>query len=64
MTDIYQHPRRFPGNAPGAFYTTGQPCVAADAIGGMMGDCLQCEAPEAEAPELATIAVQTLVDDS
>jgi hypothetical protein len=33
-----QHPRRCPLNVPGAFYTT--------------GDCLACEAPEAEAPDL------------
>lgn len=39
--DVTMHqprPQRYPLNAPGPFYTTGQ--------------CLACEAPEAEAPEL------------
>ncbi len=35
---IHQHPRRCMLNVPGPFYTT--------------GDCLACEAPEIEAPEL------------
>ena len=35
---VHQHPKRCPLNAPGPFYT--------------MGECLACEAPEAEAPDL------------
>jgi hypothetical protein len=35
---VHSHPRRCPLNVAGPFYTT--------------GDCLACEAPEAEAPEL------------
>jgi uncharacterized protein (TIGR02996 family) len=34
----HEHPRRFPLNVPGPFYTC--------------GDCLACEAPEHEAPDL------------
>ena len=53
--NYYVHPRRFPLNAPGAFYTTGR-CYqeTARSEGGVAwhGDCLQCEAPELEAPEL------------
>ena len=44
----YQHPRRFPKNAPGPFYTLGY--VAS--CGNWCGDCLACEVPEAEAPDL------------
>src|ERR1700740_892007 len=39
----YEHPRRFERNAPGPFYTT--------ATNGR-ADCLQCGAPEHEAPDL------------
>jgi hypothetical protein len=35
---VHQHPKRCPLNAPGPFYT--------------MGQCMACEAPEAEAPDL------------
>lgn len=52
MPEEFVHPRRFPANAPGAFYTTGHPCTGTGTVDGMIGDCLQCEAPEAEAPEL------------
>ena len=45
---VYQHPRRFPGNAPGEFYTLG----SRHACGTWAGDCLACAAPEAEAPDL------------
>lgn len=54
-SDDFHYPRRFPLNAPGPFYTTGgqrsssnQP--SAERV--WTGDCLSCEAPEAEAPEL------------
>ncbi len=43
----YEHPRRFPKNASGPFYTLGT-CHK----GKWSGDCLWCQAPEAEAPEL------------
>jgi len=36
--EVYLHPKRCPLNVPGPFYT--------------MGDCMACEAPETEAPEL------------
>src|SRR5437870_8981674 len=45
---VYQHPRRFPRNVPGPFYTLGHVAVC----GNWCGDCLACEAPEAEAPDL------------
>ena len=54
-TDYFHHPRRFPKNADGPFYTTGSQTPetnAADAAMVWCGDCMQCEAPEAEAPEL------------
>ncbi len=35
---VHQNPKRCPLNAPGPFYT--------------MGECLACDAPEAEAPDL------------
>src|SRR5262249_30775367 len=44
----YLHPRRFPKNAPGPFYTLG----AVASCGNWCGDCLACDAPEDEAPEL------------
>jgi len=54
-TDYFQHPHRFPQNAVGAFYTTGYQTRETDAPDARMvwcANCLQCEAPEAEAPEL------------
>ncbi len=54
-SDYFQHPQRFPGNAAGAFYTTGQQCPESnepDAPLVWMGNCLSCEAPETEAPKL------------
>lgn len=54
-TEFFQHPRRFPKNANGPFYTTGHQCrrdSSSDAPLVWCGDCLFCEAPEAEAPEL------------
>jgi len=48
----FRHPNRFPGNADGPFYTTGHECVGVTEFGGMMADCLQCQAPEHEAPDL------------
>ena len=54
-TDYFRHPRRFPKNADGSFYTTGYQTRETDAPDAKLvwcGDCMQCEAPEAEAPEL------------
>ena len=54
-SDYYHHPRRLPKNAAGPFYTTGYQTRETDATDGAFvwcGDCMQCEAPEAEAPEL------------
>ncbi len=48
----FLHPNRFPGNADGPFYTTGHNCLGVTKFHCMMADCLQCEAPEHEAPEL------------
>lgn len=52
--DYYQHPRRNPKNMAGPFYTTGSPDQGTDAANpdNWWGDCMACEAPEAEAPEL------------
>jgi hypothetical protein len=44
----YQHPQRFPKNAVGPFYTLGH----RSSLDEWCGQCLACEAPEAEAPEL------------
>lgn len=54
-TEYFQHPRRFPKNAAGPFYTTGHQSRMNDSPDSPMvwcGDCLWCGAPEAEAPEL------------
>lgn len=54
-TDYFHHPRRFPKNAPGPFYTTGHECRRDDSPNSPLewcGDCLWCGAPEAEAPSL------------
>jgi len=53
--DYFRHPRRFPDNVVGPFYTTGHPRGSADDPDsplGWCGDCLWCGAPEAEAPTL------------
>jgi hypothetical protein len=53
--DYFVHPNRFPKNAAGAFYSTGHQCRAnsdSNAQQVWCGDCLACEAPEFEAPEL------------
>ena len=50
MSNYFEHPCRFKLNAEGPFYTTG--CPSAESECGMIGDCLQCEAPEHEAPDL------------
>ena len=53
--DYFRNPRRFPKNAGGPFYTTGHQTRETDASDAKLvwcGDCMQCEAPEAEAPEL------------
>jgi hypothetical protein len=53
--DHFVHPRRFPKNAAGPFYTLGHRCpqiTSRDAPRLWCGDCLACEAPEAEAPDL------------
>ncbi len=52
MNDDFLHSRRFPKNASGPFYTTGTQTQE-----GWGGDCLECQAPEAEAPDL--LAPQT-----
>jgi hypothetical protein len=44
----YEHPNRFPKNAPGPFYTLGY--VATN--GTVCGQCMACGAPEAEATDL------------
>ncbi len=53
-TNYFQHPRRFPKNAEGPFYTTGHRSIgrSKDVEGEWCADCLWCEAPEYEAPEL------------
>ena len=54
-TEYFQHPRRFPKNADGPFYTTGHQARETDSPDSRLvwcGDCLWCEAPEGEAPEL------------
>lgn len=43
----FLHPRRFPKNAAGPFYTTGS-----ESKEGWGDDCLECQAPEVEAPDL------------
>ena len=47
-TVIYIHPKRFPKNAPGPFYTLGD----VDEKGNWCGECLSCTLPESEAPTL------------
>jgi hypothetical protein len=44
----YEHPQRFPKNAPGPFYTLGYRASCRK----WCGECMSCEAPEAEAPDL------------
>lgn len=54
-TEYFRNPRRFPKNADGPFYTTGcqsRDTDAPDAKTIWCGNCMQCEGPEAEAPEL------------
>ncbi len=46
--DYFQHPKRFPKNVPGAFYTVGH--ISQE--GTWCGQCLSCGVPEAEAPTL------------
>jgi len=53
--DYFVHPRRFPENAEGAFYTFGHQCRESNAPDAQLvwcGDCCACEAPEFEAPDL------------
>jgi hypothetical protein len=53
--DYFRHPRRFPKNADGPFYTLGtqsRETNSPDAQLVWCGDCLSCEAPELEAPDL------------
>ena len=52
--DYFHHPLRFPGNAEGPFYTLGHKCSAIErhTRREWCGDCMQCEAPELEAPDL------------
>ncbi len=54
-TDYFQHPQRFPKNSDGPFYTTGHQSRKTNSPNSPLtwcGDCLSCEAPELEAPEL------------
>lgn len=63
--DFFHHPRRFPKNADGPFYTTGYPTRETNEAGSPLvwcGDCLQCEAPESEAPELLAPLVDENID--
>ena len=46
--EIFDHPSRFPKNAPGPFYTIGDQYDD----GSWCGRCLSCGVPEAEAPSL------------
>lgn len=48
----FTHPRRFPGNVEGPFYTTGTIVCGDSKYVGITSDCLQCSAPEHEAPDL------------
>ncbi len=48
----FTHPRRFPGNVVGPFYTTGSVVCGDARYVGIASDCLQCLAPEHEAPDL------------
>src|SRR5438045_539957 len=51
MTDVeeyFVHPRRFPKNVAGPFYTLGGQYPD----GTWCGECLSCRVPEAEAPDL------------
>ena len=57
-TLYFQHPRRFPRNADGPFYTTGYRTRENDSPNANLvwcGDCMQCEAPEAEPDLLAPL---------
>lgn len=56
--DYFQHPKRFPKNAPGAFYTLGDQCED----GRWCGQCLACEVPEHEAPTLLAPLTDTNSD--
>ncbi len=59
----FQHPFRFPKNADGPFYTTGQPSKgSAQSAAQWCGNCLWCGAPEAEAPELFAAFDETYTD--
>ena len=54
-TAHFIHPNRLPLNADGPFYTTGYQCSETSEPNSPLvwcGECLACEAPEAEAPEL------------
>lgn len=62
---VFQHPRRFPKNAEGAFYTLGTLCKppeGSDHPPEWCGDCLWCGAPENEAPELFAPFDETYTD--
>lgn len=51
------HPKRFPKNAPGPFYTLG---YVLD--GKWSGECMACTLPEGEAPELLAALDETNSD--
>ena len=48
----FTHPRRFPANVEGPFYTTGTVVCGDSRYVGIASDCLQCLTPEHEAPDL------------
>ena len=56
--DYFNHPERFPKNAPGAFYTLGD----IDSAGTWCGRCLSCNVPEEEAPTLLAPLTETNSD--
>ena len=59
MSNAYfNHPERFPKNAPGPFYTLGD----IDSEGSWCGRCLSCNVPEEEAPTLLAPLTETNSD--
>src|SRR5690349_6213903 len=63
--NYFNHPRRFPKNAAGPFYTTGEPYRETDDPASPIvwgGDCLWCGAPEAEATSLLAPFDETYTD--
>jgi hypothetical protein len=56
--DYFNHPKRFPKNAPGPFYALGDVCKD----GTWCGHCLSCDVPESEAPTLLAPLTETNSD--